>query len=124
MSEIIQKHKKNGIFTVKYTVKSRKVKERTFYNDGCKCRNPFTTSNVDEIPNLMIFISRTSLIDRLKANKCELCGAENKTLEMHHINKLKNISGKNKWEELMMAPKRKTIAVCKECHKTIHHNEK
>ncbi len=122
--KILGKYKKNGIFTVQFTVKSGKIKRRTFYNDGCKCKKPSCYSNMDNIPDLMIYVSRTSLIDRLKANKCELCGTENQALEMHHINKLKNISGKNKWEKLMLARKRKTIAVCKECHKAIHYNGK
>ena len=101
VTKILRKYKKNGIFTVQFTVKSGKVKERTFYNDGCKRQNPFKNPNVDKISNSMIFISRTSLIDRLKANKCELCGAEDTNLEMHHINKLKNLSGKSNWEKLL-----------------------
>ena len=57
---------------------------------------------------------------RLKANKCELCGAENAEYEIHHINKLKNLKGKAEWEKVMLARKRKTIVVCKQCHYKIH----
>lgn len=122
--KILTKYKKNGIFTVQFTVKSGKVKERTFYDDGCKSKGPSKFSDIDNIHNVMFTVSITSLADRLKANKCELCGAEDIELEMHHINKLKNITGKSQWEKLMMARRRKTIAVCKKCHNTIHHNEK
>lgn len=118
--KILSKYKKNGIFTVQYTVKGGKVKERTFYNYGTKRKKPSCYSDVDDTPNLMIYTSITSLIDRLKANKCEFCGDTNCELEMHHINKLKNISGKNQWEKLMLARRRKTIAVCKQCHNKIH----
>lgn len=120
VTKILRKYKKNGVFTVSYTVKSGKIKERTFYDDGCKRINPLKFPNVDEMPNIKMYDVRTSLMDRLRVNKCELCGAENIELEMHHINKLKNISGKSKWEKLMMARRRKTIAVCKPCHKSIH----
>ena len=57
---------------------------------------------------------------RLKANKCELCGAENAEYEIHHINKLKNLKGKAEWEKVMLARKRKTLVVCKQCHYKIH----
>ncbi|MFR9546996.1 MAG: group II intron reverse transcriptase/maturase [Rikenellaceae bacterium] len=122
--KILSKYKKNGIFTVQFTVKSGKIKERTFYNDGCKRRDPFKLSNIDYMPNLMVFVSGTSLIDRLKANKCELCGAKDENIEMHHINKLKDLSGRARWEKLMMARRRKTIALCEKCHKTIHQHRK
>ena len=57
---------------------------------------------------------------RLKANKCELCGAENAEYEIHHINKLKNLKAKAEWEKVMLARKRKTLVVCKQCHYKIH----
>lgn len=57
---------------------------------------------------------------RLKASKCELCGAENTTFEIHHINKLKNLKGKAAWEKVMISRKRKTLVVCKKCHYEIH----
>lgn len=118
--KILSKYKKNKIFTVRFKLKDGKMKERKFYNDGCRRKNPFQLPSVDEIPNVMIHGGRTSLINRLKSNKCEMCGAENTQLEMHHINKMKNLSGKEKWEKLMIARNRKTIAVCKQCHNTIH----
>jgi hypothetical protein len=60
----------------------------------------------------------------LKACKCELCGAEGDGIafEIHHINKMKNLKGKEQWEMAMIARKRKTLVVCKECHKKIHHS--
>lgn len=57
---------------------------------------------------------------RLKANKCELCGAENTAFEIHHVNKLKNLKGKATWEKVMISRKRKTLVVCKKCHYQIH----
>ncbi len=59
---------------------------------------------------------------RLKAHICELCGTtESDCYEVHHINKLKNLKGKEDWERAMIAKRRKTIVVCKQCHVRIHH---
>jgi group II intron reverse transcriptase/maturase len=63
----------------------------------------------------------TTLEKRLAAKVCELCGKTNTPLEMHHVNKVKNLKGKQKWEIVMIAKKRKTLAVCKGCHHEIHH---
>ncbi|WP_394347212.1 HNH endonuclease [Mucilaginibacter psychrotolerans] len=43
---------------------------------------------------------------------------------MHHIRKLKDIEkGKRPWEVHMIARKRKTMAVCHDCHRKIHNGE-
>lgn len=58
---------------------------------------------------------------RLKAHTCELCGTtESDCYEVHHINKLKNLKGKEDWERAMIAKRRKTLVVCKRCHIRIH----
>jgi group II intron reverse transcriptase/maturase len=63
----------------------------------------------------------TTLEKRLSAKVCELCGKTNTSLAMHHVNKVKNLKGKQQWEIVMIAKKRKTLAVCKDCHHKIHH---
>jgi len=63
----------------------------------------------------------TTLEKRLSAKVCELCGKTNTPLAMHHVNKVKNLKGKEQWEIVMIAKKRKTLAVCKNCHHKIHH---
>jgi ribosomal protein L32 len=65
--------------------------------------------------------ARTTFEDRLSAQVCELCGKTDVPLEMHHVNKVKNLKGKQFWEIVMIAKKRKTLAVCKNCHHKIHH---
>lgn len=58
--------------------------------------------------------SRTALEQRLKAKVCELCGTtESDCYEVHHVNKLKNLKGKQAWEVAMIAKRRKTLVVCK-----------
>lgn len=70
---------------------------------------------------------RTEIVERLLANKCELCGSQD-SIEMHHIRKLSDIKPKNgksvpKWKYQMTARQRKSLAVCKKCHIKIHKGE-
>ena len=85
----------------------------------CKdAKNP-----TDIISNAAIIYgqSGTTLEKRLKAKVCELCGTtESERYEIHHINKLKNLKGKEPWEIAMLAKRRKTLVVCVRCHHLIH----
>lgn len=71
---------------------------------------------MDEVENY----GRNSLIKRLQANKCEWCGAENVPLEIHHVRKLKDLSGRKQWEIAMIGRRRKTMALCIDCHDKLH----
>ena len=116
--KINKKYRKNGRFIVKHMTKAG-VKERYFYDGGFKRKKPSYKSECDIMPRTIYTAGRTSLIERLKARECELCGATD-DLVMHHVRKLKNLQGKESWERHMIARKRKTIAVCRSCHKKIH----
>ena len=113
---ICKSYKRNGVFTVKYKLKGREA-ERHFYNEGFKRKNPLTDPYFDSIPKFIPYTCSTGLIDRLKAERCEMCGATGK-LTMHHVRKLKDLTGKDKWEQHMMARRRKTIALCQSCNKS------
>lgn len=117
--KICKKYKKDKVFTVTYEDKKGKTHERKFYNDGVKRIKQDKTLCYDNLPAPYHY-TFTSLIDRLKSNKCELCGRENVKLEMHHIRKLKNLKGKEDWERMMIARQRKTMALCQSCHDKIH----
>jgi hypothetical protein len=114
---IARKYKKDGVFTVQYANKKGVIKSQSFYNESFKRKKPATDVQLDA--NLTVYHSKNSLIDRLKAEKCELCGAE-ETLEMHHVRKLKDLKGKTHVEKVMRARCRKTIALCKDCHVKTH----
>lgn len=63
----------------------------------------------------------TTFEKRLTAKVCELCGTtESEHYEIHHVNKLKNLKGKQPWEIVMLAKRRKTLVVCRDCHHKIH----
>ena len=117
--KIIMRMRVGKDFGVK--VKQGNGKERTvlFYNEGFK-RKKLSYEVNDTLPNGTVYYSRTKLTDRLAAQRCELCGKEGVALQIHHVRKLKDLKGKKHWEVIMIARKRKTLAVCKECHRKIH----
>ncbi|RXF70552.1 reverse transcriptase domain-containing protein [Arcticibacter tournemirensis] len=110
----------NGVFTIPYKNKDGKTVYRRFYKDGFKRKKIACGANVDNIPETVTTTGgRNSLMKRLKAEICEKCGATEK-LEMHHVRKLKDLKGKTEWEKIMVARRRKTLAVCSKCHDKIH----
>ena len=125
----------------KYRCKTSKIRE--MYKDGHgKWRIPYQTkagkkslyiakladsravkNPSDRMQNAVILNKHntTSFEDRLKAKVCELCGNTNSEhYEIHHVNKVKNLRGKQNWERVMIAKRRKTIVMCRDCHKEIH----
>ena len=116
--KINKKYRLNKLFTVKYEQQGV-IKSRTFYKTSFKRRTTAFNGSCDIEPYSIADVSRTNLTDRLKAEKCELCGAEGKLI-MHHVRNLKDLKGKESWKRLMSARKRKTIALCPSCHRLRH----
>ena len=120
ISKVIAMYKDgSGEWGIPYETK-KKSKRRYFanYMDCKDAKNP-----TDIISNAAIIYgqSGTTLEKRLKAKVCELCGTtESEHYEIHHINKLKNLKGKEPWEIAMLAKRRKTLVVCVRCHHLIH----
>ena len=78
----------------------------------------------DREKDIKPYWSRSELIQRLMASKCELCNSR-QDVEVHHIRKLTDVNkpGRNKkpqWMHIMAARQRKTLIVCKNCHNKIH----
>jgi hypothetical protein len=120
MGKIIDKYNINGNFGVKYTTKNGE-KIRYFYNEGFKKQKLTNIPNNEDIqPNTLSYSGRTTLEQRLLANKCEWCGRKDTPLEIHHIRKVKDLKGKKAWEKQMIARQRKTMALCVKCHDDLH----
>jgi group II intron reverse transcriptase/maturase len=118
--KIIAKYKKNGVFAIPYTNKRGYTFYREFYDKGFKRKEMPDVNLNDRLPNTVAITGgRNGLIKRLQTKVCELCGAS-EDLEMHHVRKLKDLKGKEKWEIKMIARRRKTLAVCTKCHHKIH----
>ena len=103
-----------------------------YYNDGFS-KNDFvdrTNSSCDFLPQATkVQTARSGIIKRLLATKCELCGTENSSVEVHHVRKLKDLKKKYraqkeipKWVWLMSARNRKTLVLCTHCHDNLHAN--
>ena len=116
--KINKKYRLNKLFTVKYEQQGV-IKSRTFYKTSFKRRTTAFNGSCDIEPYSIADVSRTNLTDRLKAEKCELCGATGKLI-MHHVRNLKDLKGKESWKRLMSARKRKPIALRPSCHRLRH----
>jgi hypothetical protein len=68
--------------------------------------------------------NRTEILERLLRDKCEVCGSS-ESCEVHHIRKIADLNKPGRrekplWVKRMALRQRKTLVVCKECHKSIH----
>ena len=92
---------------------------------GISLRRDMKTPLVDERrPGLATSTTRTELIQRLLADRCEICDSTD-NVEVHHVRKLKDLTrpgrrAKPYWMQLMAARRRKTLVVCRRCHDAIH----
>jgi hypothetical protein len=78
---------------------------------------------VDRLPQF-VMTNRSELLQRMRADTCELCGSREK-VEVHHIRKLADLDKPGRrekpvWVKQMAARRRKTLVVCRKCHEEIH----
>lgn len=73
-----------------------------------------------------LIINRSELLERLLAEKCELCGST-EGIQVHHMRKLKDVKKQcsshkeaPQWAAKMLNLGRKTLIVCTQCHREIH----
>lgn len=120
MRRMIGKLRIGKNFGVRFTDKKGKTKTRLFYNEGFARKPLQKNAVVDVIPQTVMYSSKTSLMARLSAEQCELCGKTDCEIEIHHVRKLKDLNGKSYWERFMIARNRKTLALCLDCHEKLH----
>jgi hypothetical protein len=80
---------------------------------------------ISEAPTEPLWSGRSEVVDRLRAEQCEVCGATDK-IEVHHIRKLTDLqragrSTRPRWVQIMAARHRKTLVVCQDCHHTLQY---
>ncbi len=75
-------------------------------------------ASLDKEPKVAQYtLARSELIRRLNASQCEYCETKTGPFEVHHVRGLKSIkSGKELWQQIMIARNRKTLVLCKRCH--------
>ncbi len=95
---------------------------------GCTIRRPLPRATnsravIRDEPTDRI-MRRTELLQRLLADKCELCGST-EDVQVHHVRKLADLKPHGQrelplWVRVMAARRRKTLVVCGPCHQAIH----
>lgn len=78
-------------------------------------------TRVDIQTQLNIYVQgRTDMIDRLRAQRCEACGASSAPMEIHHARKMSDMQGTTLWVYLKAARTRKRLVLCHDCHVSHH----
>lgn len=120
IAKIIKKNKDGkGKWCIAY--KNRKGNCHCYFANFSECKE--SRYFMDTVDTTAIMHSRTKTVfeQRLAAKVCELCGrTDAEHYDIHHVHKVKDLKGKEFWEQVMIAKRRKTIVVCEECHKKIH----
>jgi hypothetical protein len=67
---------------------------------------------------------RTELVQRLLADKCEICGST-EDVQVHHVRRLADLKkpgrkAPSRYRQNMLARKRKTLVLCRRCHVDLH----
>lgn len=115
IGKIKQKYRdKNGGWCIPYeTKKGTKQLHLAKYSDSRNVKNPSDTVSSVAIIHKN---TRSTFEHRLKARVCELCGTtESEHYQIHHVNKIKNLKGKEPWKIMMISKRRKTMVLCLEC---------
>lgn len=98
--------------------------KRCYFANYADCKGKGSVTDYVSNAAVVYGYAVNTLENRLKAKVCELCGTtESNHYEVHHINKLKNLKGKERWEIAMIAKHRKTLVVCRNCHRSIIHKK-
>jgi hypothetical protein len=125
-----QKSGTRKLFGVAYQTKTGD-KTLTYFNEPLKKMDKPSQGPAAQGLLPIVIPLRHQILDRLKANQCELCGYQSDNpsqFEVHHIRKLRDIKHKYQkrgqhipnWVLAMASLNRKTLVVCKPCHKAIH----
>ena len=114
ISKLKPKYMRDGVWGADYPTKSG-MKRLEFYHDGFKKKPELVDSAVDILPQRR-YGGVNTLAGRLRAGICELCGEKTRDARMHHAKALKDLTGKDAAEILMMKKRRKTLALCPNCY--------
>lgn len=74
----------------------------------------------DVMPSYRKYDSRHTIVNRIKAGVCEICGEHADYLCMHHVRTLKSLKGRDIFEQKMLKMRRKSLALCPDCFELLH----
>ena len=108
-----------GGWGIPYQTKTER--KRCYFAKYGDCKDVWKPTDQILKPVILFAYTTTNFEERLSAKVCELCGITNaEHYEIHHVHKVKDLQGKELWEQIMIAKRRKTLVVCEDCHKKIH----
>lgn len=121
MTQVIKRHKKDGVFSIEYTTPKGEIKRIEFYHDGFRQRPPKLYSEVDKLPKPVTIYNHhpNELIVRMLRGRCELCGANENVTKVHQVAALNNLDSAKEWDAKMLRMRRKTLVVCNTCFERI-----
>jgi len=119
VSKIISRYSRDGVFGVDYQTKAG-AKRCEFYNGGFKRSGKTELIQFEILPQYRKYDKPNSLAARIRAGVCEYCGQQTDDVRMHHVRKLADLTSNTAWEQIMLAKRRKSLALCPICHRKIH----
>lgn len=118
IKKIRDKYTVDDVFGVEYMTKAG-LKRCEFYHDGFKRNKNVAPPFADVMPKYRHYVRETSLAGRLRSGTCELCNEPAGKIFMHHVKRLKDLTGTTPSELLMKQKRRKTLALCGKCYENV-----
>jgi group II intron reverse transcriptase/maturase len=110
----------NGEYVARYTVDDKPYQAQVWKLKHLD-RSPIPAAGVDAVENLGRWIDRRStVIERLNARVCELCGSADRPVEIHHVRRLADVKKSPLWVRIKSARTRKRFILCVPCHDALH----
>lgn len=122
INQMKAKHCHGGVFGVDYYNKAGRQRCE-LYHDGFTKKDKPLLEDVDVLPEYKRYDKPNSLATRFKAGVCEACSSRTKEIHMHHVKRLKDLTGRTEFELLMMAKRRKSLALCPVCFNRVKSSE-
>ena len=114
VSDVKKRWMRKGVLRVPYqTGKGTRYCE--FYHDGFRKHSDGYDNVNDILPIYKKYDNRYTIVNRIKAGVCEICGSTAEYVCMHHVRMLKSLKGANKFERKMLEIRRKSLALCPDC---------
>ena len=114
VSAIKKRYMRNGVLRIPYQTQ-KGLKYCEFYHGGFKKHSDGYDNVSDILPVYKKYDRRFTIVNRIKAGLCEICGASAEYVCMHHVRSLKSLKGIDKFERKMLEIRRKSLALCPDC---------
>ncbi len=114
VSAIKRCYMRNGVLRIPYQTQ-KGLKYCKFYHGGFKKHTDGYDNVNDILPVYKKYDRRFTIVNRIKAGLCEICGVSAGYVCMHHVRSLKSLKGTDKFERKILEIRRKSLALCPNC---------